>query len=810
MTNQTAAVGSVARPPIIGRKALDEILRRVDLRAVSNRESPVSARCQMPYVGGTHERSACERAISSAYDVIANAHGKMAGDKADAMKKSLEILHPSSAERFGNTLQVHWTILGTLHEALQKRASVAPDDPVPKAMLPKVEASIIELAVKAGQCKGIADGTYHGDSKSLKLSNAIIAAKKLVTECATKMGGESLLCNIAEAILPAPMKDSIAERLPHLVDVFDKPGSVSDNGQILHKNMMDGLARTLRIHIENGGSESYINAILHLLKLPEYVVQGAQGKAGEPTDAPAQDDAPVDPLRLARDLNGNGAPIAINHAPVTVKTGQSQQPPAFTLTEIRNLVDSAFDRGYALAESKGLLRATQEQLARSEARADRLQRQLDRLQAWVAESDARRVVSGSNTDSVEHERTISSSVRSMTLESEPRVLNIDAESRAGVGSDLTHSQHMLSDGEPRQLDLVQRGGQLDADGRDKDIRQDERSDQLLERGGRNGDGGVRRAPPGSEDQTDGRTLDVKTGTQSALPKNDASGTLEALPRNRQARLGDADPRGERRTDSLMTSRHDGSAASGAPAQEDALVGEFERYLQTFGIEQRPLPRDVHQPVGPRNLKQVDADGGTSGPGANRTLLPSDLVGYRDARALLSGVPFIPVSTGKVAKPLPASPKGEFARFVDQLGIGKVNPTHVMEKNGRGSVPPATLVIRGPVSELERAFEGHRSRKMNPLLQPVPPAAPRHSPASVPVRESVRTEASDFVRKPAAALSPLTVLARSVPWPPASAPTTVARNRSDSLASISSSGSRADSLREKILSDSRSPSGAATP
>jgi hypothetical protein len=559
----------------------------------------------MPYVTGTHERTACGRAMSSAYDVIAEAHKKASGAKADAMKKSLEILHPTSAERFGNTLQVHWTILGTLHEALVNRANQFPDDPVPKAMLPKVVASITELAVKAGQCKGIADGTYHGDSKSLKLADAVIAAKKLVTECATKMGGEALLCNIAEAILPTPMKDSIAERLPHLVDVFDKPGSSTDTQQILHRNMMDGLARTLRIHIENGGSESYINAILHLLKLPEYVVQGEQGKAG---DTPVQDDAPFDPLRQARDLNGNGAPIAINHAPVTVKTGQSQQPhPSLDLKDLRNLLSDQFKQGYALGDANGYQRAIQEQLTRSEARADRLEKELERLRAWINGAGLTRNPNDPTLDKA------SSSVHSLDLE----------------------SLDLLNIRPPRQTEVAQRTRQLDTDDKEKYIRTEQRSSLLLERGSGNGNDGTRRAPPGSEDQTDGRSSPPTQPTDPKRPPGDDQLDLTRSDRSLQQNGDDDQQRIKRDTDTYTSSRIKLDKATrfngaGAPGTTDEVDREWLNYLAALDIAPAGTPEDPYQPVGPRSLFNSSEAAATR---PNRTLSAVDLKQYLAARKL---------------------------------------------------------------------------------------------------------------------------------------------------------------------------------
>ncbi|WP_367346633.1 hypothetical protein [Stenotrophomonas bentonitica] len=605
MTHPTGPVATVRTTPIIDRKTLDEIVKRVDLRSMSNRESPRSVPCQMPYVTGTHERTACGRAMSSAYDVIAEAHQKASGAKADAMKKSLDILHPSSAERFGNTLQVHWTILGTLHEALLKRASQFPDDPVPKAMLPKVVASITELAVKAGQCKGIADGTYHGDSKTLKLADAVIAAKKLVTECAKKMGGEALLCNIAEAILPKPMKDSIAERLPHLVDVFDKPGSSTDTQQILHRNMMDGLARTLRIHIENGGSESYINAILHLLKLPEYVVQGEQGKAG---DKPMKDDAPFDPLRQARDLNGNGAPIAINHAPVTVKTGQSQQPhPSLDLKDLRNLLSDQFKQGYALGDANGYQRAIQEQLTRSEARADRLEKELERLRAWVNGAGLTRNPNESKLE------TASSSTHSLDLE----------------------SLDLLDIRPPRQTEVAQRTHQRDTDDKQKNIRTDQRSSLLLERGSGNGNDGTRRAPPGSEDQTDGRSSPPKQPSDPTQPPGGDQLDLTRSDRNLQQKGDDDLPRVKSDTDTNTSSRIKLDRTTrfngtGTPGTTDDVDREWLNYLAALDIAPAGTPEDPYQPVGPRSLFNSSEAAATR---PNRTLSAVDLKQYLAARKL---------------------------------------------------------------------------------------------------------------------------------------------------------------------------------
>lgn len=680
MTHPTGAVATATPTPIIGRKALDEIIKRIDIRSMSNRETPGSVPCQLPYVTGTHERTACGRAMSSACDVIAKAHQKASGDKADAMKKSLDILHPDSAERFGNTLQVHWTILGTLHEALLKRASQFPDDPVPKSMLPKVEASIIELAVKAGQCKGIADGTYHGDSKSLKLADAVIAAKKLVTECATKMGGEALLCNIAESILPTPMKDSIAERLPHLVDVFDKPGSVPDTKQLLHKNMMDGLARTLRIHIENGGSESYINAILHLLKLPEYVVQGEQGKAG---DTSVQDDAPFDPLRQARDLNGNGAPIAINHAPVTVKTGQSQQPhPSLDLKDLRNLLSDSFQQGYALGDSNGYQRAIQEQLTRSEARADRLEKELERLRAWVNGAGITRNPNDPKLD------TASSSTHSLDLE----------------------SLDLLNIRPPRQTEVAERARQLDTDDKQKNIRTDQRSSQLLQRGSGNGNDGARRAPSGSEDQTDGSSSSPKQPSDPKRPHGGDQLDLTRSDRNLRQKVDDSSPRLLRQIElnhSFTSDKSEDPQSQGfGNTPGDSVYRELQHYFKEFGHGDRWLPVDPFRPEGQRHLM---ARRGQSVPFGqhDRTHSPADFVDYRNARAVNAGKPFVPPYSG-ARLPTGVAAKKELDRLLEQFP-GTLKPSQVLESRNIAAAPRSRDVTPKPVSPLEQAFRTFRGR-----------------------------------------------------------------------------------------------------
>lgn len=689
MTHPTGAVATATPTPIIGRKALDEIIKRIDIRSMSNRETPGSVPCQLPYVTGTHERTACGRAMSSACDVIAKAHQKASGDKADAMKKSLDILHPDSAERFGNTLQVHWTILGTLHEALLKRASQFPDDPVPKSMLPKVEASIIELAVKAGQCKGIADGTYHGDSKSLKLADAVIAAKKLVTECATKMGGEALLCNIAESILPTPMKDSIAERLPHLVDVFDKPGSVPDTKQLLHKNMMDGLARTLRIHIENGGSESYINAILHLLKLPEYVVQGEQGKAG---DTSVQDDAPFDPLRQARDLNGNGAPIAINHAPVTVKTGQSQQPhPSLDLKDLRNLLSDSFQQGYALGDSNGYQRAIQEQLTRSEARADRLEKELERLRAWVNGAGITRNPNDPKLD------TASSSTHSLDLE----------------------SLDLLNIRPPRQTEVAERTPQRDTDDKQKNIRTDQRSSHLLQRGSGNGNDGARRAPYGSEDQTDGSS----SAKQPSDPKRSPGDHQLDLTRSYldvQQNRDDDQQRIKRDTDIDTSTRTKFEKAnrfigSGVPGNTDHVDREWLNYLAAHEIAPAGTPEDPYQPAGPRSLFNSSEAAATR---PNRTLSAADLKKYLAARNLkvAQGDAGRNDRAGNVDfRPKPVSDTIPRSAELDRLGrllsgqqwLGRDELRIEPLAPGVTSTPPRSLPL-SPVSDASRHAAVHES------------------------------------------------------------------------------------------------------
>ncbi|WP_146033394.1 hypothetical protein [Stenotrophomonas sp. VV52] len=786
ISNALSGASAATRPA--SNPVLRAMLSRMVLNDVRNGAGPV--RCRLTHARGTHERMAYADAMSVSRSVMETGKASLSRDEQVSIGKGIDLLGTRSAEQLGPVLVEYLTTFGAVRGAIVELLREGADAERLAPLLDKFDKNLVTIGIRMGECKGIPDAArnkYTG-----KVCDAVEAGKKLMVKCAGEVGSEELLRGVAQSILPNSILQSLTERQPHLVEAFQEPDGAKKLLDVIVSTAAHKLEAGLISHIGTGGAESFSGAVLDLLKTAEYIVPGQKGQAGESPADPVDVNAPVRPDEL-RNLAGPGAPVLYNnvHSPVKVVNELGdlvkfmERDRSLPLNEVRNLVSDAHRRGQRLGAVQERLRTQSDLIAK-------------------------------------------------LLEDNARLRNIVSRSEftsQGVGTDNDSS---LKDPLPRSDLKLDHNQREDIQRSDAQLNTDAHSEELLRRAQGTGDDITRPTPPRADDQVDGRKLDVKDGTESTLLKDDALRQLASSPVKRQFRVGDGLVRSESRTEANTSSKRDVSAGSGSPVQEDEVVGEFERYLQTFGFEQRPLPRDPHQPFGPRNLKQADAGDGGPAPTANRTLLPSDLVSYRDARALSSGVPFTPVSTGRVGQPLSGRPQGEFAEFVDRLGVGNVSPTHVMDRNGRGSVPPASLVIRGPVSELERAFESHRSRKMNPLLQPASSASPHRSPRPEPVREADRSMASDFLVKPTASPtelssprlvsamnralerakpttipSPLTILARSVPWPPTAAPNTVARGRSDSLASISSTGSRADSLREEILSGSKSPRGAAT-
>jgi len=735
-----------------------------------------------------------------------------------ALDKIIGQFGPDSTVRNGGDMQSYLTVLGAIHGALALRLENAPDDAVSARYLAAVRQDIINIGIRAGRCKGVPDGTYQNDEKSWKLAQAIKAAKQTMVECASQVGSQELLRSIAHAVLPSAMWDSIGERNPEAFAAFSKPGASPDIMTVLESRVAGSLQEVLSDMMERGTPEGVAQAILHLLKSAEYVKMDVPGSRGKVPDAPEPVLPPADPLPGPPGPpgpQGTGAPWAYNYAPVTVKNDFTEfmkhlDKPPLQLTDLRNLLNDSFERGYALGQSHAL--NTQQQKEISDLK-EQLRIANTRLNLFAKGPDLVRVPRSSSDDNLNSTEQQDRDAAPQNDDREPLV-RLDPSSPR----------------DPRVPDLNRQQNQLDQQNR-QDHQTIERSDQRVNNGG-NGNGGPRDNNRAPEDEVDNTSRPVNRASNSRLPDDEA---LNRLDRNNQnnleqrQRLGSTEQRlGNQRNEQNRHLQRDtlGNRSSNRQASPEADGGyqEYRHYLQSQGVDVGPLAPDPFRPTSTRFMLSHRPWDPVKGASRHRQLLPSDVANYVRERSANAGTPFIPSMTGKVG-PVPQLQKTELQQaFDDFFSRSRVISPHTMkespadsvtrpiviEEAARATVPatPETPMTKGAdAGRLSRAssisslastnssssggaFEyGERIREGS-----------RQSSARLPQRNG-QTE----VIGRASAATTLAKLARSIPSVPLV--DTTSRERADlSLGLGGADRQRHDALRESIIFGAHTPRG----
>lgn len=735
---------------------LSRVAKKIPLDRVANAYLP--APCQMSRVTGVHRQNAHSRAVSVCYSIMDRARAGLSGRDLAAMDRTLELLGRKTTEHFGNLLQMHLTAAGALHAGVSMRLAETPDDAALIRCRRNLEDSIIAMGIKAGRCKTVPDGGYHGDSRSAKLTDAMAVAKKRMLECATTIPMAGLLEDVAAAILPGPLMDSIRERQenPHL---FAKGEGGAEVMQVLQKKMCDDLEKILQAHVDSGGVEHLMVAILDLLKLPEYVVEGDPGHAGTPKTPRERSELPHDLQRVIHESSGHGGCTNINHSPTNIdfsEFGKALEGAQLPLKELFNLFNLSRADVYELGRLTEVVRHQGQRIDKQDQYIDKLERMLNesqqRYEAFANGAGGTRVSRGTQaTPDVRDEGT-------STLDLPPQNEQVGPKQPAGFAPDTP-----VPPASPRGVNAGNGNGVVRADQETETNQRnqlDKRNqfDQSTEsaRNSQNGEGAqhLRRNVGSQGNQKETRTLGNQSNHNEQADRriHNASGNqlspdgrLDDIAHpdaqqqrghqlqgrdetdhsnsrlQRQQRLGGGQQRLQRQAQSNATGNA-GQIDDGTP-----VVGELVHYLQSFGIEGKYQPRASAQPMGPRNLSQHDVDGHSTGLSDTRTLLPSDFSRWRDDLADLTDAPFVPFRSGPVGKPS-TRPLDEFEVLIQRYGQGNVKPKHAMERAGRSPELPTPMVIREPASELIQAFDAFRSRKMT---QPTPSASP--APLSVPTR-----------------------------------------------------------------------------
>jgi len=763
----TNPVGSVAaaRPP--QNALLRGVLGKLSLKDVRN--APSFSRCQLGRTPGIHEQTSHGDAIGYAHDVMKEAMQTASRNDAKALGRTLELLSYGTNDNLGPVLLVHLTAIGAVREGVAALLRESPGDEKLATHLKQLDDAIVKTGIKAGKCElAEPDAVYLAQYPTTeKVCDAVAAGKKVMTQCAAKIGGPALLAGIAQAVLPQAMMDSLAERLPERADTFLKTEGVPEWSEVLQAQAAWHLNKVLKSQLESGGTEDLQSAVIQLLKTPEYILRSQRGGEGDDSDGLRSPDVPADAPAWVKQGVKDGAPILYN---VVNCGGNSQSSGSHRcgvqLDQIRNLLNDAREDSYERGRLTEIVRFQEHHI-------DRLERELqaERERNGPGEVRARKL---------QNEQLDNASAGTLPLDEE---LDLIPDLDVGqVPVDLTHTGIDQIDNSERvpqrreqlnnasnevlpsdsDLDQIKPGDRARAFARNQTggtdridhpshqrrvqvhspsngvIPPDGSLDRTPDQG--NGEGLVRHELAG-EDRTDRSNRPppqsvLRSGSNGVVPPDEDLGSIPPLDsgrnraslqaddtdhtessnrRDHQQQLGDAQ---------RLVQRPSGRLDTGgvAPFDDTAVVGEFERYLQALGREQTPRPLDPLQPVGPRNM--------VSNGDAEPSIKASDFTGYRDDRTLLSGAPFVPIRTGRVGAPVDTV-KPELIKLIDKHGAGNLSPKHVLEETRLRPAKATPVAIRSPDTELDRAFASMRKKRMEalyPATTATAGAAPPRSPS----------------------------------------------------------------------------------
>lgn len=753
------------RAPVLAGVVGKMVLKEVRNQAESNR-------CRLTHSPGKYERMAGADAVKPARNVMAGALGAQSEMNAAALQRTLDLFGPDSVEPVGPVLVENLTTMGAARAGLEalmsegSRSDLAP-------LLAKLDACIVEIGIRAGRCKGIPDAVLR-DKTSGKLCDAVAEGKKVMLECAGKVGGRELLRGIAQAILPRSIREAIQDRLSTSADKFVGPVSAERLMEVLQAQGADKLEQRIVDNLENGGAESLNAAILNVLKTAECVIQGEPGGA---QDAPAASNLPHDAPNWVRDEAAKGSPILYN---VVSNDGSARSQCSHNcgaqLEHVRNLVndarEDAFERGrltevvrfqeHHIDRLQRELQAARELNGKGEVRDGRFLRDrpdsaslavypLDEVLGLIPSLDVGQFpvdrthagvgqVDNSELAPQSWDQLNNASNNALPPDSALDQIKPDDRARAVArnqtgGTDrIEHSTHQQRDQVhnpsngviPPDGSLERTPDQGNGEGLvrrelvvgDRAERSNRPPPQNLLQGGSNG------VVPPDDDLGDIPPLD-NGRSRANLQSDDTDRTDSSIRRDYLQQLGDAQ---------LLVQRPSGrlDPSGAAPFDDNAVVGEFERYLQALGREQTPRRRDPLQPFGPRNM--------VSNGDAEPSIKASDFPEYRDARALMSGDSFIPFSTGRVGVPVDTV-KPELVKLIDKHGPGNLSPKHVLEETRLRPAKATPVAIRSPDTELDRAFASMRKKRMEalypattPTAHAEPPRSPSPQPASSPAAQ----------------------------------------------------------------------------
>lgn len=290
-----SAVHNVCAPRIVPESALKGLGNGIHLLEVLNREGAVpspSAPCRSTYTPGKYQQRAHADAISPSHDVlIAARDAESDPGKRAALDKSLGHIGPTPQEAYGPRVMNKLTVWGAVLKAVEHALERAPGNKDLVACRNDLKSAIVKVGLRAGVCKGIADGGYHGDKLSRRLCEAMEQGQDVVLTCRQVMGDSDLLDGIVSAVLPSAMMQSFVERQPKVAASYEGRMQELDLAQFLHKPNADATWSAVEHQMQTGCPEAFSTAVFNLLKLPEYVMEGVPAGPGaeQPTATPVPD-----------------------------------------------------------------------------------------------------------------------------------------------------------------------------------------------------------------------------------------------------------------------------------------------------------------------------------------------------------------------------------------------------------------------------------------------------------------------------------------------------------------------------------------
>ncbi len=715
---------------------LSRAVKKIPLDRVANADLP--APCQMSRVTGVHRQNAHSRAVSVCYSIMDRARAGLSGRDLVAMDRTLELLGRKTTEHFGNLLQMHLTAAGALHAGVSMRLAETPDDAALIRCRRNLEDSIIAMGIKAGRCKTVPDGGYHGDSRSAKLTDAMAVAKQRMLECAGTIPMAGLLEDVAAAILPGPLMDSIRERQenPHL---FAKGEGGADVMQVLQKKMCDDLEKILQAHVDSGGVEHLMVSILDLLKLPEYVVEGDPGRAGTPEPPRDRSDLPRDLQRVIHDRNGHGGCTNINHSPTNIdfsEFGKALERAQLPLQELFNLFDRSRADAYELGRLTEIVRHQDQRIDKQDQYIDKLERMLNesqqRYETFANGAGGARVPRGTQARPDVLDQGTSTS--DLLPKNEPAPPVPPRGVNAGNGNGVVRADQETETKQRNQLDKRNQFDQstgsvrnsqngegaqhlrrnVDSQGNQKDTRtlgnqsnQNEQADRQI------------RNASGNQLSPDGRLDDIAHPDAQQQRGHQLQGRDETDHTNsrlqRQQRLGSTQQRLEGQRDEQnrrLQDRNDGNRLGNAhaPFVADGPYQEYRHYLSSLKIDVGPLEPDPFAPTSERTYQADRPWDPVNGFSSMRQIMPSDVKEYVKERGENAGTPFVPFMKGKV-RPVPVQEDTELQKAFDAF----FKKSRLISPDPRNAAAPS-------VQQSQQGGAAFHAR--SPQVEAVKPPAPR--------------------------------------------------------------------------------------